>query len=79
MSDVNSRVAFFYSRVGKLVFRTSNECGCHACAVVYREGRIVRNKAHADYMYTAEELGSGIKYFATKEERDEFVSTLVVV
>jgi len=74
MSNGSSRLAFFKKNISKRVFRTRNGCDCVACAFIYEHGVIVRNISHAEYLADQEE-NRDVKYFTTKEARDEFVRT----
>jgi hypothetical protein len=70
----SSGIVFFKKNISKRVFRTRNGCDCVACNFIYEHGVIVRNISHAEYLADQEE-NRGVKYFTSKEERDEFVRT----
>jgi len=74
--DPTKRKKWFLERIGKRVFRNSNECTCVACSHIYENGLIIANPDEAKYLhdiesdYTAE--GHPLRYFDTKEEVIEF-------
>lgn len=73
-TDNSERKKWFYKQVGKILFSTKGLCLCDRCVIVYDEGRVVRNKAHADFLYDGEakavEVGLAITYYTSREERD---------
>lgn len=69
------RRQWFLERIGKVVYRNSNGCGCTVCAEVYREGLLIDDESHASYLNDVSgEMG--IRYFDTLEERDEYEKSL---
>lgn len=68
--EKSDRINWFFERIGKRVFRTRFEC-CETCDKNYETGVIIEDEMIAHYYYLIEgEIG--VKYFDTKEERDEF-------
>ena len=76
-----NRIQFFIDHIGKRVFRLRNECkankgqNCAHCEDVYQNGLIVEAELQASYLASVE-AETGIMYFATIEERDEYETTL---
>uniref|UniRef100_A0A6M3MER1 Uncharacterized protein n=1 Tax=viral metagenome TaxID=1070528 RepID=A0A6M3MER1_9ZZZZ len=62
---------WFINRIGKKVWRTMNTCDCLTCRKAYRDGLIIFDKMHVDYLHLCSET-QGIRYFDTKEERDNY-------
>lgn len=73
-TDNSERKKWFYKQIGKILFSTKGPCPCDRCIIVYYEGRIVRNKAHAEFLYDCEikaiEQGLSLAYYTSQEERD---------
>lgn len=76
-----SRLQFFIDHIGKRIFRPRNECKAHKgkncahCEDVYQNGLIVEDSIHASYLESVE-AETGIRYFATIEERNDSETTL---
>lgn len=70
------RQQWFIDRIGKVVWRNKTTCECEPCERVYQNGLLLLDEQHATYIselegiYTAE--GSKLRYFDTKQERDEW-------
>ena len=66
---------WFQSRIGRKVFRNNTFC-CENCDRVYREGLIISDEMHADYLMEMEAQycyeGIPLKYFDTRWEALEF-------
>ena len=73
MSD--DRLNWFKSQVGKTIWRTKTSCDCVICESVYTNGIHVLNEEHAIFIYVFEDDRVVDRYFATKEERNEFEKT----
>lgn len=63
----------FVSRVGQRVYRTSNGCNCEMCERVVKEGIVIKDKMHADYMYSSmcdcnAEGGLQYHYYTRKQD-----------
>lgn len=41
---------WFKDRIGKRIFRNANDCGCNSCKDVYKNGIIVSDEFHAEYL-----------------------------
>lgn len=70
------RKQFFLKKVGDVLWRSKTDCTCESCMRVYKEGIHVDNEQQALYLYDYESVtavdGFPVKYFETKEERDNF-------
>lgn len=42
---------WYIDRIGKRVFRTKSSCQCEVCDAVYRNGLVIADEMHADYLY----------------------------
>lgn len=71
----SEREQWFIDRIGKRVYRTNTGCCIH-CEKVYKDGLIIGDEEHADYLYIIESEfsaeGNLLRYFDTILERDEF-------
>jgi glucokinase len=65
------RERWFKDRVGKVVFRTRDSCHCAVCNDVYKNGIQITNQSHALSLHDCE-MELNLRYFDTKEERDEY-------
>ena len=65
------REKWFKDRVGKVVFMTRDSCHWAVCEISYIFGVRIMHDAHASYLHNCE-MELGLKYFDTKEERDEY-------
>lgn len=45
------KLQWFIERIGKKIFRTKSKCNCMVCTDVFKNGVIVADKSHAQYMY----------------------------
>lgn len=45
------KLQWFIERIGKKIFRTKSQCNCMVCTDVFKNGVIVADKSHAQYMY----------------------------
>lgn len=70
----DQRKQWFLERVGKRVFRSKTSCPCSVCVDVYKNGLIIMDTMHANYLCDVE--CDIIRYFDTKEEVIEFEKTL---
>lgn len=63
---------WFLDRLGKVVYRSNNDCLCWLCQVTFRDGVLIKNVDIAEHLY---ELSCGLQhnYFDSKQERDNFV------
>lgn len=72
-----SRLQFFIDHIGKPVFRQRNGCKgnngnpCSICEHNYQNGLIIADESHA-YSLASIEAETGITYFQTIEERNEY-------
>jgi hypothetical protein len=73
------RKQWFIDRIGKRVFRPAGTCNCNACRRVERDGLVIEDKNHAEYLLDVEGC-SGMKegempwrYFDTPEEVATYV------
>ncbi len=82
MSEIeyNEREKWFTDRIGKIVYRNKTSCECRVCENVYQNGLKLYDKMQASYTHECEACytseGSILRYFDTKEERDEFEKAL---
>lgn len=80
MRELSEREKWFIDRIGKIIFRTDNICQCKICKDVAINGLYLIDKGHALYVAETEAEynfeGIPLKYFDTKEERDEYEKTL---
>lgn len=42
---------WFIDRIGKRIYRDANGCPCNRCDRVFKEGIVIHDMMHADYMY----------------------------
>jgi hypothetical protein len=73
------RKEWFTKRIGNIVYRSKVTCDCHHCNEVYKNGIIIGDKEHANYLYDWECITSSIeysklpvRYFDAIKERDEY-------
>ena len=45
---------WFINRINKRVFRDKTSCPCHTCEEIFKEGLIIGNATHADYIYNCQ-------------------------
>jgi len=73
---LSNRRRWFLDRIGKRVFRTSLDCDCNVCQIIYKQGLIIEDRDQAIFMYDTEcdvnADGDIMRYFDTKEEVTEF-------
>lgn len=73
--EYTEREQFFIDRIGKRVYRNA-ACPCLVCQNIHKNGIIVENELHANYLADMEAEftidGHPLKYFDTKEEALEF-------
>lgn len=76
---ISERQAWFRRMINKRLWR-NNYCPCEMCKDTYENGILITNQNHADYCYDNEcdyaADGHPLKYFETKEQRDEFEKTI---
>lgn len=70
------RQQWFKDRVGKRIWRNKTSCKCGVCASVYLNGLTPADEIHAMYLNDCESEMPPLKYFDTKEERDEYEKNL---
>jgi hypothetical protein len=57
MNLLKHPIEWFIERIGKRVFRLENFCSCEVCKDVHKNGLIILDKHHADYLlYCQNEL-----------------------
>lgn len=62
-----NRKQWFIDRIGKRVYRGSISCTCESCQKVEKEGLVISDNDHANYLYDCErELG--VRYYDSLEE-----------
>lgn len=61
---------WFQERIGKRIFRKHNLCGCDVCLKVWKEGLIVQDEIHADYLFM-HESETDLNYFDKQDNHDE--------
>lgn len=69
MSENRKTLKWFKERIGKRIFRKNNVCGCGICLNVWKEGLIIKDEMHAQYLFM-HETESDLNYF-DKEETNE--------
>jgi hypothetical protein len=47
---------WFIDRIGKRIYRKNNVCNCEVCTTVHKEGLIITDEQHANYLYDCQEL-----------------------
>jgi hypothetical protein len=60
---------WFIDRIGKRIYREKNICDCEVCTKVYKEGLIITDEQHANYLYDCQELD--LIYYDKKEVTNE--------
>lgn len=70
-NEPTERKKWFIKQVGKVLFSTKTACSCLACIMVYNNGRLVRNKEHAEYLFDWEGL-EPMTFFLSRDARDAF-------
>jgi hypothetical protein len=77
---ISKRKQWFKDRIGKTVYRNKNTCDCKTCKRVYKNGLVITDDMHADYLFCCESEftfeGHPLKYFDTIKERNEFEKSL---
>jgi hypothetical protein len=48
---MRKELQWYKDRIGKKVFRVKNICQCDYCLKYSREGMIIHNELHANYLY----------------------------
>jgi hypothetical protein len=75
--SILDREKWFNDRICKRVFRNPLTCKCGVCQNVEAEGLIVGDEDHAGYLHICEmdanADGTGLRYFDTKEEVQEWI------
>ena len=46
---------WFIDRIGKRIYREKNVCNCEVCTAVHKEGLIITDEQHANYLYDCQE------------------------
>lgn len=71
----DERKTWFKKRVGRRIFRTELSYGSPADQRIHKEGQIIYNQEHADWLYEREKawkkLEFGVTYFGSQDERDK--------
>lgn len=77
---MTSRKEWFVNRIGKRIYRNKNACECKACQAINKNGLIVANKLHAQYLYDIEQdfnaEGILVRYFDTPDEVVDYAQQL---
>lgn len=47
-------LSWFTKNIGKRIYRDDTGCPCDTCKRVTKEGLIVEDKAHAEYLYSVQ-------------------------
>ena len=74
--ELTEREKWLIERIGKVVYRPDNKCGCVICGIRYNKGVLVRDRSHAIFLseteieYTSE--GIPMRYFDTRQEAIDF-------
>lgn len=80
MSNFTERQKWFIGKIGSILFRNDNGCNCDVCKHILDHGLMVNDVTHAKYLCDIEAESNAertpLKYFDTKEERDEWLKTL---
>ena len=63
----------FTNHIGRTVWRTSSMCNCDVCRDVFEDGLFILDANHATYIKDVA-AETGLKYFQTKEERDQWIN-----
>ena len=50
MKDTIQGCEWFEDRIGKRIYRDATSCQCHDCQKIAKEGLIVRDEQHAQYL-----------------------------
>ena len=45
---------WFINRIGKRIYRDKCSCPCHTCIRNWKEGLIVHDEQHADYLFNSQ-------------------------
>ena len=79
---MEERNQWFIDRIGKRIYRNKTSCPCCVCETNYKDGLIISDEKHADYIYCCEceytAEGHKLKYFDTIKERDDYESSLII-
>lgn len=59
---------WFINRIGKRIYRDDDNCSCTTCNEVVKNGLIVIDKNHAEYLFMVN--SEGIEYRDTKNATD---------
>lgn len=51
---MKNRKQWFLDRIGKKVYRNSNGCDCDICKSVKKNGLVIEDEMHANYLYDVE-------------------------
>lgn len=51
---IESRKQWFIDRIGKRVYRGETSCQCETCKRISKEGLIISDLMHAEYLYDVE-------------------------
>ena len=43
---------WFIKNIGQRIYRDKTSCNCRNCEDVYKNGLVIRDKNHAEYLYT---------------------------
>lgn len=62
-SKYEKQKQWFIDRIGKLVFRNKNTCGCDSCKRVFNEGLVIQDYEHACYLNDVS-FELGITYYS---------------
>jgi hypothetical protein len=57
---------WFIDRIGKRIYREKNVCNCEVCITVHKEGLIITDKQHANYLYDCQEMN--LIYYDKKDK-----------
>ncbi len=59
---------WFMERIGQKVYRDDNGCDCAVCKAVERNGLIIHDELHAQYLYDCH-TEMGINYYDNKKDK----------
>jgi hypothetical protein len=63
---------WFKQRIGKRVYRKHNFCKCESCLNTWKEGLIIRDETHADYLFMCE-CEMDLNYFDKEEPNEQYM------
>lgn len=68
MSNETNDLEWFLNKINKRIYRKKNIFECAFCLDVFKNGLIIKDKLHAEYIYECQ-IELGLIYYETNETK----------